>query len=90
MSRAMYRINLAQCVLELHSKGILILNLKQFNVLLNDNDQAILGDVVMLSFTRFLIPKLQITWLQKQWEPEVRGPISFETDYWGHCRNVDL
>ncbi|OIW15000.1 hypothetical protein TanjilG_30719 [Lupinus angustifolius] len=39
-----YGINLAQGIQELHSKGVLILNLKPFNVLLTDNDQTILGD----------------------------------------------
>ncbi|XP_042505296.1 proto-oncogene serine/threonine-protein kinase mos-like [Macadamia integrifolia] len=39
-----YGIDLAQGVLELHSKGTLILNLKPFNFLLNENNQAMLGD----------------------------------------------
>ncbi|XP_027940020.1 E3 ubiquitin-protein ligase KEG-like isoform X3 [Vigna unguiculata] len=95
-----YGVNLAQAVLELHSLGILILNLKPFNVVLNENDQAILGD--------FGIPSLLLessflsTYMDKrlgtpnymapeQWEPEVRGPISFETDSWGFgCTIVEM
>ncbi|BAT82334.1 hypothetical protein LR48_Vigan909s000500 [Vigna angularis] len=95
-----YGVNLAQAVLELHSLGIFILNLKPFNVILNENDQAILGD--------FGIPSLLLessflsTGMDKrlgtpnymapeQWEPEVRGPISFETDSWGFgCTIVEM
>ncbi|KAF7830308.1 E3 ubiquitin-protein ligase KEG [Senna tora] len=95
-----YGINLAQGILELHSKGIQILNLKPFNVLLDNNDQAVLGD--------FGIPNLLLGssfpssdmahrhgtpnyMAPEQWQPEVRGPISFETDSWGFgCTVVEM
>ncbi|KAJ1404883.1 Serine-threonine/tyrosine-protein kinase, catalytic domain [Sesbania bispinosa] len=95
-----YGINLAQAILELHSKGILILNLKPFNVLLNDNDQAVLGDVGIPSLLlgssfvssdmaqRLGTPNYMAP---EQWEPEVRGPISLETDSWGFgCTIVEM
>ncbi|XP_061376404.1 protein KINASE OF THE OUTER CHLOROPLAST MEMBRANE 1 isoform X2 [Gastrolobium bilobum] len=95
-----YGINLAQGILELHSKGVIILNLKPFNVLLNDNDQAILGDVGIPSLLlgssflnldmaqRLGTPNYMAP---EQWEPEVRGPISFETDSWGFgCTIVEM
>ncbi|CAJ1972073.1 unnamed protein product [Sphenostylis stenocarpa] len=95
-----YGINLAQGVLELHSLGILILNIKPFNVILNENDQAILGDVGIPSLlldSSFLstdIDKRLGTpnyMAPEQWEPKIRGPISFETDSWGFgCTIVEM
>ncbi|KAG4382614.1 hypothetical protein GLYMA_14G116000v4 [Glycine max] len=95
-----YGINLAQGVQELHSKGSFILNLKPFNVLLNDNDQAILGDVGIPSLllgSSFLSSDMAKRlgtpnyMAPEQWEPEVRGPISFETDSWGFgCTIVEM
>ncbi|PNY12470.1 tyrosine kinase family protein [Trifolium pratense] len=95
-----YGINLAQGILELHSKGILVLNLKPCNVLLNDNDQAILGDVgipnLLLgsSFVSSEIAQRLGTpnyMAPEQWKPEVRGPISLETDSWGFgCTIVEM
>lgn len=87
-----YGIHLAQGIAELHSKGNLVLNLKPFNFLLNQNDHAILGD--------FGIPYLFVLGEEgalrhrhrlgtpnymapEQWHPEERGPISFEVDSWG-------
>ncbi|XP_048331763.2 protein KINASE OF THE OUTER CHLOROPLAST MEMBRANE 1 [Ziziphus jujuba] len=95
-----YGIELAQGILELHSKGILVLNLKPSNVLLNENNEAILGEfgipylllgiplpssdmVRRLGTPNYMAPE--------QWQPEVRGPISFETDSWGFgCTIVEM
>ncbi|CAL5199133.1 unnamed protein product [Lathyrus oleraceus] len=95
-----YGINLAQGILELHSKGILVLNLKPCNVLLNDNGQAILGDVgipnLLLgsSFVSSDIAQRLGTpnyMAPEQWKPEVGGPISIETDSWGFgCTIVEM
>ncbi|KAJ7958786.1 E3 ubiquitin-protein ligase KEG-like [Quillaja saponaria] len=95
-----YGIDLAQGILELHSKGILVLNLKPFNVLLNDNDQAILGDLgIPYLLLNVSLPNSNMArrlgtpnyMAPEQWQPEVRGPISFETDSWGFgCTIVEL
>ncbi|KAG5048404.1 hypothetical protein JHK85_009507 [Glycine max] len=87
-----YGINLAKGILELHSKGILVLNLKPSNVLLDDTDQAILGDIGipnLLFGSSFLSSDMANRlgtpnyMAPEQWQPEVRGPVSFETDSWG-------
>ncbi|KAG6643784.1 E3 ubiquitin-protein ligase KEG-like [Carya illinoinensis] len=95
-----YGIDLAQGVLELHSIGILVLNLKPSNVLLNENEEAILGDFgipyLLLGITlpssdmarRLGTPNYMAP---EQWQPEVRGPISLETDSWGFgCCIVEM
>ncbi|KAL5559779.1 hypothetical protein UlMin_035990 [Ulmus minor] len=92
-----YGIDLAQGILELHSKGILVLNLKPSNFLFNEHDKVILGDfgipymllgiplrssdtIHRLGTPNYMAPE--------QWKPEVRGPISFETDSWGFACSV--
>jgi serine/threonine protein kinase len=87
-----YGIELAKGILELHSIGALVLNLKPSNFLLNEQDHLILGDfgipylllgiplsnsdmALRLGTPNYMAPE--------QWEPEIRGPISFETDSWG-------
>ncbi|KAK6162069.1 hypothetical protein DH2020_001910 [Rehmannia glutinosa] len=87
-----YGADLAQGIMDLHAKEILILNLKPFNFLLNSNDQAIVGDIgipyVLLGIS---LPSTDMArqlgtpnyMAPEQWQPEVRGPISVETDSWG-------
>lgn len=87
-----YGIDLAQGIMELHSRDILVLNLKPSNFLLNENDGAVLGDIgipyVLLGIPlpssdmarRLGTPNYMAP---EQWKPEVRGPTSFETDSWG-------
>ncbi|XP_047969581.1 uncharacterized protein LOC125213211 isoform X2 [Salvia hispanica] len=87
-----YGVDLAQGIMDLHAKGILILNLKPYNFLLNRNDGAIIGDIgipyVLLGIP---LPSTHMdqrlgspTYMApEQWQPEVRGPISVETDSWG-------
>jgi len=95
-----YGVDLATGILELHSKGFLILNLKPSNFLLSDNDKAILGDVgipyLLLSIP---LPSSDMTerlgtpnyMAPEQWQPDVRGPMSFETDSWGFgCSIVEM
>ncbi|PON81408.1 Tyrosine-protein kinase [Trema orientale] len=95
-----YGIELAQGILELHSKRILVLNLKPSNILINENDQAILGDFgVPFLLLGSLFPNSDMAcrlgtpsyMAPEQWQPEVRGPISFETDSWGFgCCIVEM
>ncbi|GMG98994.1 hypothetical protein Nepgr_000834 [Nepenthes gracilis] len=87
-----YGSNLAKAIMEMHSQEIIVLNLKPTNFLLDENDRAILGDVgiahlllgISLSNSdtihRLGTPNYMAP---EQWEPEVRGPISIETDSWG-------
>ncbi|KAJ0091535.1 hypothetical protein Patl1_12483 [Pistacia atlantica] len=95
-----YIINLAQGILELHSKEILILNLKPFNFLLNEYNQAVVGDVgIAYILLGIPLPSSDLArrigtpnyMAPEQWQPEVRGPISFETDSWGFaCSIVEM
>ncbi|OUZ99865.1 Protein kinase domain [Macleaya cordata] len=95
-----YGIELAQGILKLHMKGILVLNLKPCNFLLNENDQAFLGDFGIPSLLLGIpLPSPDMAlrlgtpnyMAPEQWEPEVRGPISFETDSWGFgCSIVEM
>lgn len=95
-----YGIDLAQGVIEVHMKDILILNLKPFNILINEDHKAILGDLgipyVLLGVP---LPSSDMTrrlgtpnyMAPEQWQPEVRGPLAFETDSWGFgCSIVEM
>lgn len=95
-----YGINLAHGIVELHSKEILVLNLKPSNMLLTTKDQAILGDVG-IPFLLHGVPMPNTDIVQRlgtpnymapeQWQPEVRGPISYETDSWGFaCCMIEM
>ncbi|XP_059658163.1 uncharacterized protein LOC132304487 [Cornus florida] len=87
-----YGIDMAQGIMKLHSKDILVLNLKPFNFLLNENDRAVLGELG-IPYVLLGIPLPSSNMARRlgtpnymapeQWEPEIRGPISFETDSWG-------
>ena len=91
---------MAQGILELHSKGILVLNLKPFNFLLNEIDQAVLGDIgIPYLLLGIRLPSSDMAhrlgtpnyMAPEQWQPEIRGPISFETDSWGFaCSFVEM
>ncbi|KAJ6329998.1 hypothetical protein OIU76_008763 [Salix suchowensis] len=93
-------IELAQGIAQLHAKEILVFNLKPCSFLLNENDQAILGDVG-IPFLLFGIPLPSADMSRRlgtpnymapeQWQPEIRGPVSFETDSWGFgCSIVEM
>ncbi|CAI9092687.1 OLC1v1028002C5 [Oldenlandia corymbosa var. corymbosa] len=95
-----YGADLAWGIVELHSKEILLLNLKPYNFLLRENDQAILGDIgIPYLLLGIPLSSLEITprlgtpcyMAPEQWQPEVRGPVSFETDSWGFaCSIVEM
>ncbi|GMI81496.1 Kinase of the Outer Chloroplast membrane 1 [Hibiscus trionum] len=95
-----YGIDLAGGVLELHSRGILVLNLKPCNFLLNETDQAVLGDIgIPYLLLGIRLPSSDMAhrlgtpnyMAPEQWQPEIRGPISFETDSWGFaCSIVEM
>ncbi|KAH6832331.1 Protein kinase superfamily protein [Perilla frutescens var. hirtella] len=95
-----YGIELAKEIQQLHQIGLLVLNLKPNNFLLDERDHVVLGD--------FGIPYLLlgIPWhdsqvaarlgtpnymAPEQWQPGVRGPISYETDSWGFaCSMIEM
>lgn len=95
-----YGVDLAQGVMELHSKGILVLNLKPCNFLLDEKDRAVLGDIGIPSLLLGIpLPSSDLTrrlgtpnyMSPEQWEPDETGPISFETDSWGFgCSIVEM
>ncbi|KAJ8755123.1 hypothetical protein K2173_018921 [Erythroxylum novogranatense] len=95
-----YGINLAKGLLQLHSIGLLVLNLKPSNFLVNDHDQLVLGDFG-IPYLLLGIPLLNSDMILRlgtanymapeQWEPKIRGPISSETDSWGFgCSIVEM
>ncbi|WCJ30315.1 Protein kinase superfamily protein [Euphorbia peplus] len=92
-----YGIELAQGISVLHEKELLALNLKPSNFLLNENDQAIVGDVG----TPYLLLGIPLSrpdmsrklgtpnyMAPEQWKSEVRGPLSVETDSWGFACSI--
>ncbi|KAA8541929.1 hypothetical protein F0562_023081 [Nyssa sinensis] len=95
-----YGVMLAKGIQELHSLGVLILNLKPSNFLLNEHDQVVLGDFG-IPYLLLKIPQPNSDLASRlgtpnymapeQWEPEVRGPITLETDTWGFgCSFVEM
>uniref|UniRef100_A0A7N0T9X3 Protein kinase domain-containing protein n=1 Tax=Kalanchoe fedtschenkoi TaxID=63787 RepID=A0A7N0T9X3_KALFE len=95
-----YGLELARAVKELHSNNYLVLNLKPSNFLLNENDQAYLGDVgIPFLLLNIPLPSSDMArrcgtpsyMAPEQWEPDIRGPLSFETDSWGFgCSIVEM
>eukprot|EP00250_Pteridium_aquilinum_P006004 c16002_g1_i1 orf=267-2261(+) len=92
-----YGLDLALAVSELHSVRIMALNLKPCNCLLDGRDKVILGEfgipslVLGMSFS----DDERAVWLgtpnymaPEQWEPDIRGPLSFETDSWGFACSI--
>ncbi|KAL3511907.1 hypothetical protein ACH5RR_024624 [Cinchona calisaya] len=95
-----YGIELVNGIQVLHSVGILVLNLKPTNFLLNDQKKVVIGDfgipylllgipladsdlALRLGTPNYMAPE--------QWEPEIRGPITYETDSWGFgCSIVEM
>lgn len=95
-----YGIDVAHGIMEVHSKEILILNLKPHNILINEDQKATLGDLgipyVLLGLP---LPSSDMTrrlgtpnyMAPEQWQPDIRGPLSFETDSWGFgCTIVEM
>ena len=88
---------MARGVLELHTRGILILNLKPCNFLIDEHDRGVHGDFGIpsllfgLSLPRpDLIQRLGTPnyMAPEQWQPNIRGPISYETDSWGFACSI--
>lgn len=93
-------IGLIKGIQELHLLGILVLNLKPPNFLLNEHKKIVLGDIgipylllgippadsdlaLRLGTPNYMAPE--------QWEPQIRGPITYETDSWGFgCSIVEM
>ncbi|XP_023761745.1 E3 ubiquitin-protein ligase KEG [Lactuca sativa] len=87
-----YGVGLAKGIHEVHSLGILVLNIKPTNLLLDEHDQVVLGDFgipYLLLGVQLPDPDMSFRlgspnyMAPEQWEPDVRGPISVETDSWG-------
>ncbi|CAM8967420.1 unnamed protein product [Rhodiola kirilowii] len=95
-----YGNELARGIMELHSKNYLVLNLKPSNFLLDENDRGYLGDLgIPFLLLNIPLPSSDMArrcgtpnyMAPEQWEPDIRGPISFETDSWGFgCSIVEM
>ncbi|CAN1814620.1 E3 ubiquitin-protein ligase KEG [Linum perenne] len=87
-----YGIDLAKGILQLHSLGLLLLNVKPSNFLLDEHDQLVVGDfgipylllgIPLLNSDTALRLGTPSYMAPEQWEPEARGPLCLETDSWG-------
>ncbi|XP_010316568.1 protein KINASE OF THE OUTER CHLOROPLAST MEMBRANE 1 isoform X1 [Solanum lycopersicum] len=95
-----YGIELGKVIQELHSMNVLVLNLKPTNFLLNEHDEVFLGDFGIPYLLLGVQPPDSDLALRRgtpnymapeQWEPEVRGPITCETDAWGFgCSVIEM
>ena len=84
----------------MHSLDLLVLNLKPSNILVDEHGQVVLGDFgipYLLLGASLSNPNMAFRlgtpnyMAPEQWEPEVRGPISLETDSWGFgCCFVEM
>ncbi|KAK3130899.1 hypothetical protein QOZ80_6BG0499410 [Eleusine coracana subsp. coracana] len=92
-----YGADLARGVLDLHTRGIMILNIKPCNFLIDEHGQAVLGDFGIPSLlfglslpNPDLIQRLGTPnyMAPEQWQPSVRGPISHETDSWAFACSI--
>lgn len=87
-----YGLELIKGIQELHSVGILVLNLKPTNFLLDKNKNVVVGDFG-IPYLLLGIPLADADlalrlgtpnyMAPEQWEPKIRGPITLETDSWG-------
>lgn len=92
-----YGIEINKGIQELHKIGVLVLNLKPSNFLLDEQDHAVLGDFG-LAHLLLGIPSPDSDFeirlgtpnymAPEQWLPGVRGPISYETDSWGFACSI--
>ncbi|KAL6134302.1 hypothetical protein ACLB2K_066534 [Fragaria x ananassa] len=95
-----YGIELAKGISDVHSLGLLVLNLKPSNILVDEHGHVVLGDFgipYLLLGASLSNPNMAFRlgtpnyMAPEQWEPEVRGPISLETDSWGFgCCFVEM
>ncbi|BBN17803.1 hypothetical protein MPTK1_7g16990 [Marchantia polymorpha subsp. ruderalis] len=95
-----YGVDLVRGIMELHSCGVLALNLKPCNYLLDEQDTAVLGEfgIPLLFFENSATKSEPVPWMgtpnymaPEQWDPALRGPLSFETDAWGFaCSIVEM
>ncbi|KAH7447311.1 hypothetical protein KP509_01G101300 [Ceratopteris richardii] len=92
-----YGLSGALAISELHSVRIIALNLKPCNFLLDEQDKVIVGEfgIPSLILGMPLCDNEKAAWLgspnymaPEQWEPTVRGPLSFGTDAWGFACSI--
>ncbi|CAM6128845.1 unnamed protein product [Calypogeia fissa] len=92
-----YGKDIIEGIMELHSCGLLALNLKPCNFLVDNQDSAILGEfgTPILCFDNSATKSQPVPWMgtpnymaPEQWGPSLRGPISSETDAWGFAASM--
>ena len=80
-------MDVEQGVMGLHSKGILVLNLKPLNILSDEHDVSVVGDfsipilllrIPLSSFDLSLKSGTPNYMAPEQWRTDVRGPVSYE------------
>ncbi len=92
-----YGQQLVSGIMELHSRGILALNLKPCNFLLDNQNVAVVGEfgIPMLCGGISSPSSEHPYWVgspnymaPEQWGANLRGPISFETDCWAFACSI--